>query len=74
MVSSTGAALRQLVMFVIDKVVEEHRCMLLADELESITPPDETTPALGPAGRDVFAIFEDLCLLGNGERPQFLQE
>jgi len=28
---------------------------------------------LGPAARDAFAIFEGLCLLGNGEHPQFLQ-
>jgi hypothetical protein len=32
-----------------------------------------STRALGPAARDAFAIFEDLCLSGNGERPQFLQ-
>lgn len=73
-VSSTAAAtLRQLVMFVVDKVVEEDRRMLLANELESITLPDGTTQTLGPAARDAFAIFEDLCLLGNGEDPQFLQ-
>ena len=73
-VSSTAAAtLRQLVMFVVDKVVEEDRRMLLANELESITFPDGTTQTLGPAARDAFAVFEDLCLLGNGERPQFLQ-
>jgi hypothetical protein len=47
--------------------------MLLANELQSITLPDGTTQALGSAERDAFAIFEDLCLLGNGERPQFLQ-
>ena len=74
MVSSTAAAtLRQLVMFVVDKVTEEDRRMLLANELESITLPDGTTQPLGPAARDAFAIFEDLCLLGNGEPPQFLQ-
>ncbi|KAI0300723.1 hypothetical protein B0F90DRAFT_1722805 [Multifurca ochricompacta] len=73
-VSSTAAAtLRQLVMFVVDKVVEEDRRLLLASELESITLPDGTTQTLGPAARDTFVIFEDLCLLGNGERPQFLQ-
>ena len=38
-----------------------------------MTLPDGTTQALGPAARDVFAIFEDLSLLGNGKRPQFLQ-
>jgi Guanine nucleotide exchange factor in Golgi transport N-terminal len=47
--------------------------MLLANELESITLPDGTTQAFGSAARDAFALFEDLCLLGNGERPQFLQ-
>ncbi len=74
MVSSTAAAtLRQLVMFVVDKVVEEDRRMLLANELESITLSDGTTRALGPAARDAFAVFEDLCLLCNGERPQFLE-
>jgi Guanine nucleotide exchange factor in Golgi transport N-terminal len=73
-VSSTAAAtLRQLVMFVVDKVVEEDRRILLASELEPITLPDGTTRSLGPAARDAFAIFEDLCLLGNDERPQFLQ-
>ena len=47
--------------------------MLLINELESITLPDGTTQALGPAARDAFAIFEDFCLLGDGEHPQFLQ-
>ena len=60
-------------MFVVDKVVEEDRRMLLASELEPITLPNGITQSLGPAARDAFAIFEDLCLLGNGERPQFLQ-
>jgi hypothetical protein len=55
---------RQLVMFIVDKVVEEleDRHMLLVNELESITLLDGTTPALCPAARDPFAIFEDLCL------------
>jgi hypothetical protein len=60
-------------MFVVDKVVEEDRRLLHANEVEPITLPDGTTQTLGPATRDAFAIFEDLCLLGNGERPQFLQ-
>ena len=38
-----------------------------------ITLPDGATQALGPATRDTFAIFEDLCLLGNRECPQFLE-
>jgi hypothetical protein len=47
--------------------------MLLANEHESVTLPNGTTRALGPAARDAFAIFEGLCMLCNGERPQFLQ-
>ena len=34
---------------------------------------DGMTRLLGPAARDAFAIFEDLCRLGNVECPQFLQ-
>ena len=36
----------RLVMFVVDKVVDEDRHMVLAGELESITLPDGTTQAL----------------------------
>jgi hypothetical protein len=39
MSSTVAATLRQLFMFIDDKVVEEDCCMLLANELESITPP-----------------------------------
>ena len=72
--SSTSKTLSQVP--VVHKVVEEDRRMLLAivaNELESITHPDGTIEALGPAARDVFVFFKDLCLLGNGERPHFLQ-
>ena len=53
--STVTATLRQLVMFV-DKVVEEDSCMLLANELESITLPDETTQTLGPTGSESHII------------------
>jgi hypothetical protein len=73
-VSSTAAATaRQLDMFIVDKIVEEDCRMLLANELRSMALQDRTTQALDPAARDAFAVFEDLCLLGNIERPQFLQ-
>ncbi|KAI0260892.1 hypothetical protein BGY98DRAFT_81847 [Russula aff. rugulosa BPL654] len=54
------------------RVVEEDCRVLLPNGLDS-TLPDTTTLALGPAALNAFAIFEDLCLLGNGERPQSLQ-
>ena len=48
-VSSTAAAtLRQLVMFVVDKIVEEDRRLLLASVFRSITLPDRTTDHSAP--------------------------
>ncbi|KJA13954.1 hypothetical protein HYPSUDRAFT_220677 [Hypholoma sublateritium FD-334 SS-4] len=77
-VSSTAAAtLRQLVMFVVDKMVLEDR-LAEADEipasaLREVQLPDGGTKLLGPSARDAFLVFEDLCLLTNGERPTFLK-
>ncbi|KII84914.1 hypothetical protein PLICRDRAFT_179240 [Plicaturopsis crispa FD-325 SS-3] len=74
-VSSTAAAtLRQLVMFVVDKVVEEDQQDDIPPErLSETTLPDGTTISLGPSARDAFSIFEDLCLLANSEKPHFLK-
>jgi hypothetical protein len=74
-VSSTAAAtLRQLVMFVVDKVVEEDRNDHVDPEfLSETTLPDGSTLSLAPSARDAFAVFEDLCLLANSEKPHFLK-
>lgn len=73
-VSSTAAAtLRQLVMFVVDKMVEEDKQDSVDPQLlEYVTLPDGTTAALGPFARDAYSVFEDLCLLANSEKPHFL--
>ena len=72
-VSSTAAAtLRQLVMFVVDKVVEEDKTEVLGDVKEMYLP-NGTVKALSPSARDAFAVFQDLCLLANSERPHFLK-
>ena len=71
-VSSTAAAtLRQLVMFVVDKMAggPETETAALAD----VQLPDGSSKALPPSARDAFAVFEDLCLLANSEKPRFLQ-
>lgn len=75
MVSSTAAAtLRQLVMFVVDKVVDEDRQGAVDPSLISKhTLPDGSTRELGPSARDTYAVFEDLCLLANAEKPNFLK-
>jgi hypothetical protein len=56
-------------MVVVDKVQEEDRRMLLTKELESISLPDRMTQTLSLTTCDAYAIFEDLCLLGDRERP-----
>lgn len=73
-VSSTAAAtLRQLVMFVVDKMVEEDKRDSVDVKLaEHVTLPDGTTAALGTFARDAYSVFEDLCLLANSEKPHFL--
>jgi Guanine nucleotide exchange factor in Golgi transport N-terminal len=54
--------------------VEADLRLLLYSELESITLRTERHDSSAPPTvRDAFAIFEELRLLGNGERPQFLQ-
>lgn len=75
MVSSTAAAtLRQLVMFVVDKVVDEDRKDELAEGAQTeVILPNGATKKLGPSAHDTYAVFEDLCLLANSEQPQFLK-
>ncbi|KAH7925996.1 hypothetical protein BV22DRAFT_1111998 [Leucogyrophana mollusca] len=74
-VSSTAAAtLRQLVMFVVDKMVDEDRQEVIdPNMLTETTLPDGTTKALGPYAKDAYSVFEDLCLLANSEKPHFLK-
>ncbi|PPR04311.1 hypothetical protein CVT24_013384 [Panaeolus cyanescens] len=77
-VSSTAAAtLRQLVMFVVDKMVAEDRLSdsedIPSSNLTEVKLPDGTTKKLGPSATDAFSVFEDLCLLANGEKPHFLK-
>ncbi|KAH7907589.1 hypothetical protein BJ138DRAFT_1137471 [Hygrophoropsis aurantiaca] len=74
-VSSTAAAtLRQLVMFVVDKMVDEDRQDSTDPNLlTETTLPDGTTQLLGPYAKDAYSVFEDLCLLANSEKPHFLK-
>ena len=74
-VSSTAAAtLRQIVMFIVDKVVDEdRRDNLNASDRTDIDLPDGTSKALGPSSLDAFLVIQDLCLLANAEKPHFLR-
>ncbi|CEL55426.1 Protein MON2 homolog OS=Xenopus laevis GN=mon2 PE=2 SV=1 [Rhizoctonia solani AG-1 IB] len=66
-------------MFVFDKVVIEQKQRSSADSQESHMPmkltqfPDGSSANLAPSAHDAFAIFQDLCLLANSERPLYLQ-
>jgi hypothetical protein len=61
-------------MFVVDKMVDEDRRDPVETQLQSdVNLPDGTTKTLGPSSRDAYAVFEDLCLLANSEKPQFLK-
>ncbi|KIK97811.1 hypothetical protein PAXRUDRAFT_824529 [Paxillus rubicundulus Ve08.2h10] len=73
-VSSTAAAtLRQLVMFVVDKMVDEDKRDAVDPKLiTTVALPDGSTATLGPYARDTYSVFEDLCLLANSEKPYFL--
>lgn len=74
MSSTAAATLRQLVMFVVDKMVDEGRQEDIdPEQLSDVGLPDGTTKTLGPAARDAFSVFEDLCLLANSEKPHFLK-
>ncbi|KAG9008257.1 hypothetical protein FRB94_013617 [Tulasnella sp. JGI-2019a] len=76
-VSSTAAAtLRQLVMFVFDKVVEadnKYGPEVIVDEASNTELPDGSVVALHPSAKDAFFVFQDLCLLANSEKARFLK-
>lgn len=61
-------------MFVFDKMVDEDR----RDDPDAaqwldMKLPNGATKSLGPSARDAFSVFEDLCLLANSEKPNFLK-
>jgi hypothetical protein len=63
-------------MLVFDKVVERDRMFSSESDVEPGIPttlPDGETVSLPPFVKDAYSVFEDLCLLSNLERPQFLK-
>lgn len=69
--NTSAATLQQLVVSVFDKVVSE-------DKAGDITPAGEAptsdgTVQLGAAGLDAYRVFNDICLMTGGQRPEFLR-
>jgi hypothetical protein len=61
-------------MFVVDKVVDEDKRHEVDEiELTEVSLPDGSSISLGVSACDAYAVFEDLCLLANSERPKYLQ-
>ena len=89
MVSNTAAAtLRQMVVQLFEKATNEHQ-RLVEDSSPSALAADQDTQdptfvarysailpqisALKPSSLDAFLLFQDLCLLTNGDKPVFLR-
>ncbi|PVG01204.1 hypothetical protein CPB86DRAFT_805390 [Serendipita vermifera] len=72
-VSSTAAAtLRQLVMYIFEKLVKEDSSKK-SEVVQTIKLPDGTSATLTDSEVDAYRVFEDLCLLANMEQPNFLK-
>ncbi|RUP49611.1 guanine nucleotide exchange factor in Golgi transport N-terminal-domain-containing protein, partial [Jimgerdemannia flammicorona] len=82
-VNNTAAAtLRQLVIFTFDKVAkEDNAAAALPPEKDGQHPlgatpvgmANETTVYLRPCAKDAYYLFQDLCILTNGEHPVYLR-
>lgn len=74
-VNNTAAAtLRQLVIFVFDKVAKEDTLGLQqtdADQEVEISTGEKIK--LHPCAKDAYYLFQDLCLLTNGDHPEYLR-
>lgn len=74
-VNNTAAAtLRQLVILVFDKVAKEDAQETAgSDSKQEIELNTGEKIDLAPCAKDAYYLFQDLCLLTNGDNPQFLR-
>lgn len=73
-VNNTAAAtLRQLVIFVFDKVTKEDTQDLDASQACEIEINSGEKVSLYPCAKDAYYLFQDLCLLTNGDLPEYLR-
>jgi hypothetical protein len=74
-VNNTAAAtLRQLVIFVFDKVAKEDTQKLApSDANHQIEISTGEKINLHPCAKDAYYLFQDLCLLTNGDHPEYLR-
>ncbi|RCI05076.1 hypothetical protein CU098_010695 [Rhizopus stolonifer] len=74
-VNNTAAAtLRQLVIFVFDKVAKEDTLNLPeSDTIHEIEISTGEKIKLHPCAKDAYYLFQDLCVLTNGDHPEYLR-
>lgn len=74
-VNNTAAAtLRQLVIFVFDKVAKEDSMGLqLSDANQEVEISTGEKIKLHPCAKDAYYLLQDLCLLTNGDHPEYLR-
>jgi hypothetical protein len=76
-VNNTAAAtLRQLVIFVFDKVAKEDSQQSQETATDATAEVEISTGekiTLRPCAKDAYFLFRDLCLLTNGDHPQYLR-
>ncbi|CAO3630367.1 unnamed protein product [Mucor hiemalis] len=74
-VNNTAAAtLRQLVIFVFDKVAKEDSMGLqLSEANQEVEISTGEKIKLHPCAKDAYYLLQDLCLLTNGDHPEYLR-
>ncbi|KAK0738985.1 guanine nucleotide exchange factor in Golgi transport N-terminal-domain-containing protein, partial [Apiosordaria backusii] len=70
--NTSAATLQQLVVSVFDKVVSEDKTGQDSPVVGEVPLQDGTTP-LRAAAMDAWRVFNDICLLTEGQRPEYLR-
>ncbi|KAI9139595.1 hypothetical protein BKA69DRAFT_1116837 [Paraphysoderma sedebokerense] len=74
--NTASAILRQLVIYMFDKVTKEDQ-MYHKDQPDDLgkmmAAASNATDTLRPCAKDAYLIFQDLCLLSSGDPPQFIR-
>lgn len=71
--NTSAATLQQLVVSVFDKVVAEDKNGQDSQIVGEVPLQDGTTLPLRAAAMDAWRVFNDICLLTEGQRPEYLR-
>ncbi|KAK8084206.1 Protein MON2-like protein [Apiospora hydei] len=71
--NTSAATLQQLVVSVFDKVVVEDRSTAESTNYVGEAPTQDGTVQLPSAAMDAYRIFNDICLMTENQRPEYLR-